>query len=231
MTSDRRSGIDPDFDFETPSGVPDELPRGERIMWQGRPHWSSLIRHAFHADKIGLYFAGLIALRLAFNWHDGMPASQMLAGTTALLIAGLLALAIVALLAWQAVRTTVYTLTNRRVVVRYGMAFPMTLRIPLSRVASAHLAKRSDGTGDIALKPEPGARLAYLMLWPHARAWHVMSPEPTLRSVPDALEVAQLISEALQMSAQQVTPRIVRVQQAGEAAQPYGAGTALTAAE
>ncbi len=221
---------DPDFDFETPSGVPDELPRGERIMWQGAPAWSSLVRHAFHADKIVLYFAALIALRLIFNWHEGVARSEMLAGTSALLMACALALAIVSLLAWQAVRTTVYTLTTHRVVVRYGMAFPMTLRIPLSRVASASLAARADGTGDIALTPEPGARLAYLMLWPHARAWHVMNPVPTLRSVPDAGQVAQLVGEALQTSAMPVTTRVVRVRPVADA-QSYGNGGVLTAAE
>jgi membrane protein YdbS with pleckstrin-like domain len=222
--------LDPDFDFETPTGVPDKLPRGERIMWQGAPNWASLVRHAFHADKIALYFAASIALRLIFNWYDGVPRAEMLAGVSALLIACVLALIIVSLLAWQAVRTTVYTLTTHRVVVRYGMAFPMTLRIPLSRVASANLAARADGTGDIALTPEPGARLAYLMLWPHARAWHVMNPVPTLRSVPDAAQVAQLVGEALQMSTAPLTTRVVRVPRVAEA-QSYGHGGALTAAE
>jgi hypothetical protein len=120
------------------------------------------------------------------------------------------------------------------VIVRYGMAFPMTLRIPLSRVASANLAARADGTGDIALTPEPGARLAYLMLWPHARAWHVMNPVPTLRSVPEAAQVAQLVGEALQMSATPqttpVTTRVVRVRQVADA-HSHGHGGALTAAE
>jgi hypothetical protein len=224
---------DPDFDFETPTGVPDVMPAGERIMWQGAPRFSSLIRHAFHADKIALYFAGLIALRLIFNWHDGVPRSEMLAGTSALLIACALALAIVSLLAWQAVRTTVYTLTTRRVVVRYGMAFPITLRVPLSRVAAANLAMYADGSGDIALTPEPGARLAYLMLWPHARAWHVMNPIPTLRSVPDAAQVAQLVGEALQLSAPQATTRVVRVRQVADAQSqgPQAHGGVLAAAE
>jgi hypothetical protein len=221
---------DPDFDFETPTGLPDALPQGERIMWQGAPSWSSLVRHAFHADKIALYFAAAIVMRLAFNWHDGVPRSEMLAGTTALLMACLLALSIVALLAWQAVRTTVYTLTTRRLIIRYGMAFPITLRVPLSRVVGAHLAKRSDGSGDIALTPEPGARLAYLMLWPHARAWYVMNPQPSLRSVPNAAEVAQLVGEALQMSVQQPVPRVVRVRPPAAAA-AYANTGAMTAAE
>ena len=220
-----------DFDFEPATGVPDQLPHGERIMWQGAPRWRSLVRHAFHADKIALYFGALIALRLLFGWHDGLPASEVLAGAFALSLAAVLALIVVGLLAWQSVRSTVYTLTTKRLVIRYGMALPVTLNIPLKRIASAHLAPRSDATGDIAIVPEAGTRLAYVMLWPHVRAWHLKHPEPTLRSIADADQVAQLVGEALRSTASQTTTRIVRLRPAATATPSYQPAASLSAAE
>ncbi len=200
-----------DFDMETATGVPDRMPSGERIMWQGAPHWRSLVRHAFHADKIALYFAAWIAVRWVFGWHDGADLAALISGSLTLVAACALALLIVGLLAWQSARTTTYTLTTRRLFIRSGMAIPMTLTIPLSRIVGAHVAMRGDGTGDIALAPEATSRLAYLMLWPHARPWHVLNPEPALRSVADAKQVAQLVGEALQATEPQMKGSIVRV--------------------
>jgi hypothetical protein len=222
-----------DFDFETPTGIPDQLPVGERIMWQGSPRWAALVRHVFHADKIVAYFGVLIAARLIVAWYDGLPLSDVFATIVALSIAAALALAIISAMAWQAARTTVYTLTTRRVVMRYGMALPVTLNIPLTRISNASLAARKDATGDIVLKPEAGTRLAYIMLWPHVRAWHLSHPEPSLRCVPDADQVAVLLGEALQATASYATTSVVRVRPVGGtvSSPTYHPATPLAAAE
>ncbi len=41
-----------------------------------------------------------------------------------------------------------------------------------------------------------GDSIAYLHLWPHARPWRAARPEPMLRCVPQAAQVAQLLSQA-----------------------------------
>ena len=46
-------------DMSFVSGVPEPLPQGERLLWQGKPNWRSIARHTLHIDKIALYFAGL----------------------------------------------------------------------------------------------------------------------------------------------------------------------------
>jgi Bacterial PH domain len=200
-----------DFDFETVTGVPDVLPPGERIMWQGKPSGRALLRHVFHADIIVAYFIVVVSARLIAGLHDGLPAAELLGTVTALLLAATLALIIVSLLAWQATRTTVYTLTTRRLILRYGMALPLTLNIPLSRITTARVATRKNGTGDIAVTPEAGTRLAYAMLWPHARPWRVFNPEPALRCLPDAVQVATVLHEALAATAPAKAPMIVRL--------------------
>ena len=73
------------------------------------------------------------------------------------------------------------------------------------------------GTGDISLQPTAGTRLAYLVLWPHARAWRLNNPQPSLRSIPDAEQVAHVLGEALQLSAAQDGLTVVRVRPVSEA--------------
>ncbi|AWN55816.1 phosphopantetheine adenylyltransferase [Methylobacterium sp. 17Sr1-1] len=149
----------------------------------------SLARRAFHVDLVAVYFGGL-ALYQAVS-----------AGRTAaawpVLLAGALALAILFLLAWGARRTTVYTLTDRRLMLRIGIALQMDINLPLKEIESAAFRRLSDGSGDLPLRLKPGVRLAYLHLWPHARPWRLSRPEPMLRCVPDAEAVAKRIAAAL----------------------------------
>ena len=97
-------------------------------------------------------------------------------------------------------RTTVYTITNRRVVMRIGIALPVTFNLPYTQIDGAALRPYEDGTGDIPLQLRDGTRLAYFVLWPHARPWRFSRPEPMLRAVPNAAATAQLLSEALAAS-------------------------------
>ena len=39
--------------------LPHDIPAGERILWHGRPRWISLVRRAYRADFIIVYFAAL----------------------------------------------------------------------------------------------------------------------------------------------------------------------------
>ena len=43
-------------------------------------------------------------------------------------------------------------------------------------------------------------RLAYLVLWPHARRWQFSSPQPALRCIADADRIAGLLAAALTSS-------------------------------
>jgi len=94
-------------------------------------------------------------------------------------------------------RTTVYAITDRRVVMKVGVALPTTINIPLHLVTSADMQPRGDGGGDIALSLAGDARIAYLLLWPHARAWHVAHPQPTLRGIDDVAGVGRLLAGAV----------------------------------
>jgi hypothetical protein len=178
-------------------GIYDPLPEGERVLWQGAPDWRRLAVTAFHVRKVSLYFGILLAWKIVADTYDGSPLAQAAAGSLWLAALAGAAVGLLALLAWLSARTTIYAVTNRRVFLRIGIALPIFVNLPFTGIDAAALRVDDDGSGDIPLKLKGGVRLAYLHLWPHARAWRLRHPEPMLRSVPEAKRVAQILARAL----------------------------------
>lgn len=183
--------------FEAVRGLPEDLPAGERVVWQGAPSWTSLAVHAFHVRKVAVYLLVLIGINAYAAWTESGSVG-MVANTAIMPIAATgVCLTLLMGLAWLGARSTVYTLTNKRVVMRIGMALPVTLNLPFNLIHSAALRVHSDGTGDLPLELANGQRIAYLMLWPHARRWSLRRPEPTLRSIAEPEKVAELLKQAV----------------------------------
>ena len=101
------------------------------------------------------------------------------------------------MLAWLSARSTIYTITNKRLVMRIGIALPKCINLPLSMIGSADLRTYDDGTGDMPIALTGSQRLGYAQLWPHARPWRVAVAQPMLRAVPKAAEVADLMARAI----------------------------------
>jgi hypothetical protein len=176
-----------EHDDEPVRGLPGFLPKDEEILWQGTPDWKRLAVNALHVRKVAVYFALLAVLgAVSGSWT----------GVLATVGVGIAGIGILALIAWGTARSTVYTLTNRRVVMRIGIALPKCINLPLSLIKSADLSLNSDGTGDIPLTLNGEQRLGYIQLWPHARAWKLREPQPMLRAVPDAQKIATLLARA-----------------------------------
>jgi Bacterial PH domain len=195
---------DHDFDFEPIPGLPRELPPGEQMLWQGSPDFKTTLMRTFHVQGIGAYFTAL-ALWQSFKVADsgaGFKATLSTMSWYAVLAA--VAVGLLALLARSCARTTVYTITSKRVVMRFGMALPITLNIPFSKINSAGLKLHRDGTGDIPLTLMPGSRFGYSTLWPHARPWMVRQPQPMLRGLVHADVAAEILTAALRATANQV---------------------------
>ena len=92
-------------------------------------------------------------------------------------------------------------MTDKRVVLRIGIALPLTVNIPYTRIASAFARLDASGAGDVGLTVGDGTRLAWFVLWPHCRPWHLRAPEPVLRAVADGARLANILSDALAASA------------------------------
>lgn len=178
-----------EYENEPIPGLPAQLPPGEHILWQGSPDWRALARTAFHTRLIAGYFSALAAIALGFalsgSGYTGVVMTVSL---------GVIGVGLLHLLAWGSARTTIYTLTDRRIVLRIGMALPKCINLPLKLVGAVDLATRADGTGDVLLTVTGRQRLGYITLWPHARPWKLATPQPMLRAVPGAAEVAALVA-------------------------------------
>ncbi len=183
------------------NGLPGPLPAGESLLWQGKPDARALARQVFHLRGVAIYLAVVVAWSgISLVW-DG--ADAMTVALSVLKYAGLALLPVVMAVAyaWLMARTTTYTVTSKRVVLRIGSVLPVTINLPYARIESAGLSAAPDGTGNIALLLNPGDRLAYLLLWPHARPWRLARSEPMLRCIPNAARVGQLVARALAASA------------------------------
>lgn len=188
-----------EHEFEAAHGLPEALPAGEVQLWQGSPDALLLARQALHLDLLLVYFGGLLAWRGIGSWYDGAPL-----GATLLAMAGMLAMIVLGLglvggIAWLMARTTVYTITNRRVVMRVGVVLSITFNLPFAQIASAGFRPRGKA-GDIVLSLAGSDRIAYLHLWPHVRPWQLKRTQPMLRALADAGAVAQTLATALQQA-------------------------------
>lgn len=187
-----------DFDFEPIPGLPERPPPGETILWQGKPDWWGLALRVFHIRKVAIYFAILLAWRGIATVYDGGTLTASLLAMLSILPLVLVGLGILGLLAALYARTTIYTITSRRVVMRFGVALPMTVNFPFTVVEGASLRLCGDGTGDLPLALKGPDKMAYLVLWPFVRPGHYKLPQPMLRALPEAGSVAAVLSTALQ---------------------------------
>jgi len=185
-----------EHEFEPQFGLPERLPQDEFIVWQGSPDVGALAASAFHIKKLVIYFLLLI---VACAW----PALETQAGAMAVLQAikwiaplSLLGLASVWLMAYMTSRATVYTLTNKRVVMRLGIVLTVTFNLPLKQIASSDVRLLESGFGDITLALQGSDRIAWVHLWPSVRPWRISKPEPTLRAISDVQEVAVKLRDA-----------------------------------
>jgi Bacterial PH domain len=189
------SGHD-DFAFEPIPGLPERLPLGEEMLWQGRPDAGALAREAYGIRWIAGYFTLIVLWRATVGFGEAGLAGALAMGLPYLGLAGL-GCALVYLLAVAQARATIYTITSSRVVMRIGAALTVTFNFPFVQIAAAHLDDRGR-TGTIALQTKGETRISFLILWPHTRPWQVARTQPALRCIPDAAAVAKLLAEAAQ---------------------------------
>lgn len=174
-----------EHEFEAAPGLPEALPAGERILWQGSPNWRALSNEAFHLKRLAQYFVLMLVVQAVLSWEPGMSTAALLGGLAFSGVLASVALGLLALTAWLSARTTLYTLTDKRVVMRIGIVLTLTFNLPLSGIQAARVRNSRHGIGNIALSLRGPDRIAFLNLWPHVRPWHVNNPEPMLRCLPD----------------------------------------------
>lgn len=188
---------DHDFSFEPQPGLPKPLPPGEDLLWQGSPDPAALAREAFKANWVLGYLLVLAVWRAAIAFEGGF--GQSVAVFLPYLVLALAAYALIRLLARAVAKAAIYSITTNRVILRIGAALQVTWTVPFTKIANASLSTRPiTGTGTIALELVPGQRISYLALWPHLRPGFGHTVQPAFRCIPDAAQVARILSDAAQ---------------------------------
>ena len=205
---------DDDVTVEPVNGLPEALPPGEEILWQGRPSVGPLLREALSLNWVLGYFALLIVWRIGVSTTVMPIGPAILTALPFVVLAALVTLILYAI-AWAQARATVYTITSERVAMRIGAALTLTLNLPFPKIASADLSLSRGGTGTIALRTTGNVRLSYMILWPHIRPWHMKETKPALRCIPDAAKVAAILAEAAETRVSK--PTLSRIEPQGSA--------------
>ena len=186
----------PEHEFEPELGLPEKLPEGEKVLWQGSPDLKTLLLKVFHMKGLVLYFGLLLAYRVISGVLDSDPLYPMLLSILQIIIFSSLGLGLIGLLGYLMASTAVYTITNKRVVMRIGIVLNMTFNFPLKQIESADCGLAKDGCGDIYMKLNKGTKIAIFHLWPHSRPTKWAVPQPSLRCIKNCAEVAQILVDA-----------------------------------
>ena len=177
-------------------GVNEPLPPGERVLWEGAPDAQALARHLFFVRPLAVYLAAMVLWWVAVNRAEfGTPSFWATLGTQLLLSGGLLLGA-----RWfaRSIATgTTYAITDRRLVLKFGVVFPLTINVPLRYVQGASARQFGDRTGQIAVQLDQKEKLAWIVLFPHVRPWTFNNPEPLLRGLKDPVKVGEILREAV----------------------------------
>ncbi len=211
--------------IEPVPGLPEQLPKGEQLRWQGAPEWGALAVRALHVRTVAIYFGALIALHVGYLLSAGQSVEFALLFGLGLVLLCLAAVVILALTAYALARSTNYSITNRRVVIRFGLALPMAVNIPLKAVQSAGLRRYAGGVGDIPMALWDEHCFNYLVLWPNVRPWRVFDAQPMLRAVPDVERVAEILAGALRAATAGEPGDVVGTPLHSDRADPPGQGS------
>jgi hypothetical protein len=92
---------------------------------------------------------------------------------------------------------TTYAITDRRIVLRFGVIFPLTINVPLHYVEGASACQFPDRTGQIAVQLSRKESIAWIVLFPHVRPWGFSHPQPLLRGLTDPVKVGEVLRAAV----------------------------------
>lgn len=223
----------PEHDYEPVPGLPARLPEGETILWQGAPLARQIARRKLKVRWISAYFLVLIVWNVMAGIYDGRAAQELLFSSGALTIMAAIVIALLEAFAWGVAKTTLYTITNRRVVMRIGVALSATFNLPFAKIAGADMRSEADGSGDLALTLMPGEKLSWLIFWPHVRGFRKGALMPQMTGLKDVADVAAILAPALaafhgadSATATVTNPQLRKGRKAPESAQPVYAAAA-----
>ena len=182
-------------EFEPTFGFPESLPTSEKVLWQGGPCAWLIARRIFFLPYLFVYFLIFSCLALVFN-SEALTLKDLFIKFLSYMSLGMVAIFILLAISYLISSTTVYSITDKRVVMRIGIVLNLSLNVPFSKIETAACKAYPDKSGDISLNLVPDNKIAYLHLWPHCRPWFFSSPRPRLSCLKDIEVVASCLTSS-----------------------------------
>jgi hypothetical protein len=169
----------PEHEIEPVPGLPGRLPDGEFIVWQGQPELKTVMTRLLRARWFAVYFAIAALWSVAVGINNSESAWALLGRMTFIAVAAAIMFGLMFLYARAVAKTSLYTLTNRRVVMRVGIAISASFNLPFKQIVGADFRVGNDGSGDVALTLKAGHGLSGSVFFPHQRGglWRKLSPQ------------------------------------------------------
>ena len=178
--------------FEAPKNILDAIPDGESILWKGKPSLWGFSWNLFGLKWITFYLSILsvvsIARFFASDFHtafyiDFLP--FFLSGIFGSII-------LIGLAAIQAY-STVYIITENRVIIKTGAALSFLISMPFKKIKEVNLQKRGASIGTISFELFSKKRVPYISCWPSVRPWKFKKTQPAFSCVGSVDEVATIL--------------------------------------
>ena len=182
-------------EFEPTFGFPESLPASEKVLWQVSPCAWLIARRIFFLPHLFFYFLMFSCLALIVN-SDVLTLKDLFVKFLSYMSLGMVAIFILLAISFFISSTTIYSITDKRVVMRIGIVLNLSLNIPFSKIETAAWKEYPDKSGDISLNLVPDNKIAYLHLWPHCRPWFFSSPRPRLSCLKDVGVVASHLTSS-----------------------------------
>ena len=107
------------------ANLAENLPADEVLIWQGRPEANAIAVRAMYLWYVVAYLLGLVVLRTGYLVMGDAPISEWSALLAWQSLASLFIVGVIVGLSVLYGKTTIYSLTNRRLILRTGAAVPI----------------------------------------------------------------------------------------------------------
>ena len=178
--------------FEPHQTILEAIPDGESIQWKGKPSFWGFSWHFFGLKLMAFYLIILSAVFVArLTVTDFYTAFAV--DFLPFLLSGILASCILMALAGIQSQSSVYIITENRVIIKSGAALSFLISIPFKKIKAVNMQKRNGSLGTISFELNSGKRVPYISCWPSVRSWKFKKTEPAFSCIENVDQVATIL--------------------------------------
>ena len=156
--------------FEAPKNILDAIPDGESILWKGKPSLWGFSWNLFGLKWIAAYLFILLMVSILRVFVSDFY-TAFFVDFLPFFSSGVFASIILFGLAAVQTFSTVYVITEKRVIIKTGAALSFLISMPFKKIKGINLQKRRGSIGTISFELFSEKRVPYTSCWPSVRPW------------------------------------------------------------